>query len=172
MVSSGSYLILMVLQALLAVYFLYTVIAIFNGAGPIPSRRLTIQSILRLAEIKPGQRLFDLGSGDGRILFAAAKQGAQATGFEINPFLVWYTRVRAWLARETRVAVVHSDFWKSDISEADVITVYLVPLAMARLKEKVEQELRPGTKVISAVYPFPDWTPAERDGKAYLYVVP
>jgi hypothetical protein len=104
-------------------------------------------------------------------LFAAAKQGASAKGFEINILLIWFTRIRAWLVREPRVSVTRADFWKSDISEADIVTVYLVPSAMARLKVKVQSELRPGTRVITAVYTFPDWIPADCDGRAYLYVV-
>ncbi len=169
--TSAAYLILVFLQLLLGVYFFYTLMAIYKGAAPIPSRGSTVQSIMRLAEIKPGQKLYDLGSGDGRILFAAAKQGANCVGFEINPFLFWYTRIRALLTRASRVSVRRSDFWKNPINDADVVTVYLVPSAMARLQVKAKEELRPGTKIIAAVYPFPDWPPTQRDGRAYLYIV-
>lgn len=169
--TSAAYLFFVFLELLLAVYFFYTMMAIFKGAAPIPSRGSTVQSIMKLADIRPGQRLYDLGSGDGRILFAAAKLGAHCTGFEINPFLFWYTRIRAFLTRASRVSVKRSDFWKNPINDADVVTVYLVPSAMARLQVKAKEELRPGTKIIAAVYPFPDWPPVQRDGKAYLYVV-
>lgn len=168
---SVAYLICVCLEILLAVYFFYTLVAIFKGAAPIPSRGSTVQSIMRLAEIKPGQKLYDLGSGDGRILFAAAKQGATCIGFEINPFLFWYTRLRTLITRASRVKVRRSDFWQNSISDADLVTVYLVPSAMARLQSKARAELRPGTKIIAAVYPFPDWSPVKRDGKAFLYIV-
>jgi hypothetical protein len=169
--TSVAYFFFVFLELLLAVYFFYTMMAIFKGAAPIPSRGTTVQSIMKLADIQPGQKLYDLGSGDGRILFAAAKRGATCTGFEINPFLFWYTRIRAFLTRSSRVSVLRSDFWKNPISDADVVTVYLVPSAMARLQVKAKEELRPGTKIIAAVYPFPDWPPVQRDGKAYLYIV-
>ena len=159
------------LEILLAIYFFYTLVAIFKGAAPIPSRGSTVKSILLLAEILPGQKLYDLGSGDGRILFAAAKRGAACIGFEINPFLFWYTRLRAWITRASRVTVLRSDFWQNSISEADIVTVYLVPSAMARLQSKAKAELKPGTKIIAAVYPFPDWQPVKRDGRAFLYIV-
>ncbi len=171
MITSFAYFFLIFLQLLLAVYFFYTLVAIIKGAAPIPSRGSTVESIMRLAAVQPGQKLYDLGSGDGRILFAAAKRGAICTGFEINPFLFWYTRIRAWLTRSAKVSVLRSDFWKNSISDADVVTVYLVPSAMARLQRKAKEELRPGTKIIAAVYPFPDWPPVQKDGKAFLYIV-
>ncbi len=171
MAATVAYLIILFLQLLLAVYFFYTLVAIFKGAAPIPSRRSTVTAMMRLAEIVPGQKLYDLGSGDGRVLFAAAKQGANCTGFEINPFLFWYTRIRAWLKRAKSVRVLRSDFWENPINDADVVTVYLVPSAMARLQTKAKAEMRPGAKIIAAVYPFPDWPPVKQDGKAYLYIV-
>jgi SAM-dependent methyltransferase len=171
MAGSIAYFIIIALELLLAVYFFYTLVAIFKGAAPIPSRRSTVTSMLRLAELSPGQKLYDLGSGDGRILFAAAKQGAECTGFEINPFLYWYTRIRAWLARASKVRVLRADFWNKPIGEADVVTVYLVPSAMARLQAKAKAEMKPGTRIIAGVYPFPDWPPVKQDGRAYLYIV-
>lgn len=163
--------VVILLNLLLAVYFVYTIIAGFTGAAPIPSRASTVRSILGLADIKPGEMLYDLGSGDGRILFAAHHVGARCVGFEINPFLLWYTKVRIWIKRASGISVRRNNFWNVHIGEADVITIYLVPGGMERLKQKIHAEARPGTRVIAAVYPFPDWEPVRRDGKAYLYIV-
>lgn len=159
------------LNFLIAAYFVYSLVAIFKGAAPIPSRGSTVQAMMRLAAIRSGEVLYDLGSGDGRILFAGYRAGARCVGFEINPFLFWYTRLRIWLMRADRVAVKRNDFWGVHVGEANVITVYLVPFAMERLKKKVKSECRPGTRIVAAVYPFPDWEPVQREGKAYLYIV-
>ena len=114
---------------------------------------------MRLAEIKPGESLIDLGSGDGRILFAASKHGAHCLGIEINPLLVWYTRLRAWLRGSSAVSVRRTNLWSVDISAADVVTIYMVPIYMQKLKEKVQAEMKPGSRILAAVHPFPDWAP-------------
>lgn len=162
---------ILALELLLAVYFVYTLIAIAKGAAPIPSRRSTVDAMLRLAQVKPGETLYDLGSGDGRILFAAAAQGARCYGFEINPFLYLYTKLKGYIRRETDVTVAREDFWNRSIADADIITAYLVPHAMERLKVKARAELKPGSRIVLAVYPFADWKPEAQEGKAYLYRV-
>jgi len=164
-------LVFFVLELLLAVYFVYTLIAIAMGAAPIPSRRTTVDAMMRLADLQPGEVLYDLGSGDGRILFAGSARGARCYGFEINPFLYLYTKLRVFVRGERDVIVTREDFWNRSIAEADVVTAYLVPHAMERLKVKARAELKPGTRIVLAVYPFADWKPEAQEGKAYLYRV-
>jgi cyclopropane fatty-acyl-phospholipid synthase-like methyltransferase len=159
------------LELLLAAYFIYTLIAIAKGAAPIPSRKSTVATMLDLANLQPGEVLYDLGSGDGRILFAAAKRGARCYGFEINPFLCLYTKVRAFLSGVRNVSVTRENFWLQELTNADVVTAYLVPHLMERLKNKVRAELKPGTRIVLAVYPFPDWEPEAHQGRVYLYRV-
>lgn len=159
------------LNVLLFVYFAYTVIAIFRGAAPIPSRRATVMRMLTLAGLKPGEILLDLGSGDGRILFAASTHGARAIGIEINPLLCWYSRFAAYVLRKGNITVRCSNFWDADLSEIDVLTVYLVPKFMARLKEKVQREMKVGARVVVAVYPFPEWVPEATDKNVFLYKI-
>ncbi|MGA1191527.1 MAG: class I SAM-dependent methyltransferase [Bdellovibrionota bacterium] len=156
---------------LLAAYFFYTFVAIFKGAAPVPSRRSTVRSMMSLARIKAGEVLYDLGSGDGRVLFAAQALGARTIGYEINPFLYWYTRLRIALKQTAHVTVKRENFWDAPLRDANVVTVYLVPHLMERLKKKLQEETQPGTRVISAVYPFPDWEPLEQDGSVFLYIV-
>jgi len=163
--------IVITLNLILAAYFFYTLVAIFKGGAPIPSRFSTVKSIMRLADIKPGDVVYDLGSGDGRILFAAHKLGARCLGFEINPFLYWLTRLRIYMQRADKVQVKRENYWNVSLGETNVVTVYLVPHLMERLKNKVKSEAQPGTRIICAVYPFLDWEPVEQDGLAYLYIV-
>ena len=160
------------LNVLLCIYFGYTILAILKGAAPIPSRRATIKRMLQLSKIKPGERLLDLGSGDGRIVFAAADQGAVCTGIEINPFLSWISSARAKLRSGPRVEIQRGDFWKADLSSVDILTVYLVPKFMDQLKTKVKNEMTPGSRVVVAVYPFPEWVPNEQIENVFLYIVP
>jgi predicted RNA methylase len=127
--------------------------------------------MMSLARIKAGEVLYDLGSGDGRVLFAAQALGARTIGYEINPFLYWYTRLRIALKQTAHVTVKRENFWDAPLRDANVVTVYLVPHLMERLKKKLQEETQPGTRVISAVYPFPDWEPLEQDGSVFLYIV-
>jgi hypothetical protein len=163
--------VILALEVLLAIYFVYTLVAIAKGGAPIPSRTSTVQAMLTLANLQPGEALYDLGSGDGRILFAGAARGARCYGFEINPFLYFYTKVRAFLLGTHNVSVTRENFWLQELSDADVVSAYLVPHLMERLKNKLKAELKPGTRIVLAVYPFPDWEPEARQGLAYLYRV-
>jgi protein-L-isoaspartate O-methyltransferase len=165
-------LIIIALHILLLFYFGYTLIAVFRGAPPIPSLSSTVKRMMRLAEIKPGEALIDLGSGDGRILLAASKLGAQCLGIEINPLLVWYTRIRACLSKASSVSVRRTNLWKVDVSQADVVTIYMVPIFMQKLKEKLQAEMKPGSRIIAAVHPFPDWPPTAQEDNVFLYRIP
>src|SRR5271168_2992410 len=111
---------------LLVIYFLGR--PIIRGAIYFPTSTRSVEIMLRFADVKPGDKLVDLGSGDGRILIAAAKAGAEVVGYEINPILV--RRSRRSIARagfggrpaESGNAVVHwESFWRADLSQFDVV---------------------------------------------------
>lgn len=157
---------------LLSVYLVYTVIAIFSGAAPVPLPHAEVARMVALAELYPGTHLIDIGSGDGRILIAAAKQGAECTGFEINPLLCWYSRLRAWCGGLTKVTVVRGDFWKHHLGPYQVLTVFLIPHQMERLREKITLEMQPGSIVLVARYPIPGWAPVQQQGWIYQYRTP
>lgn len=160
------------LLALLTLFFFYTVIAIFKGASYVPTTHRRVARLLDLVEIKPGEKLLDLGSGDGRILFAAAKRGATCVGVEINPLLCHYSRFLAKLKRVKGVTIEEKDFWRRDLSDIDILTVYLVPIRLDQLKAKVCSEMKSGSRVATAVYHFKDWEPERRDGDVAVYRVP
>lgn len=156
---------------LLAVYFFYTLVAIKFGAAPVPLPRSQVNRLIELADIKAGTRLVDLGSGDGRVLLAAAQRGAVCTGLEINPLLCWYSRFRVRLAGYSSVSVVKENFWHYNLKDVDVLTVFLVPHLMEKLSQKVRLEMRPGSTVLVARYPFPHWNPVRQQGWIYMYRV-
>lgn len=162
---------LIFLWFLLMVHALFTVITIFTGGVPIPSFKSTVKKMMRLADVKPGEFLMDLGSGDGRVLVAAARLGARCVGYEINPLLIWYSRLVLKLRGLREASVRTGNFWKADLSDVDVVTLYISQSHMPKLKEKIQSEMRPGTRVVSAVFTFPDWEPEAVDGKVYLYRV-
>jgi hypothetical protein len=133
-----------------------------KDAGPyVPSPQSVVSDMLRYADVSASDFLIDLGSGDGRIVLTAAKVfGARGFGVEIKEDLV--RRANESAAREgiaDRVKFVKADLFKTDISQATVITMYLLPDTVNMLKDKFLTELRPGTRIVSHDYPLTGWIP-------------
>ncbi|MBI4098848.1 MAG: hypothetical protein HY437_02355 [Candidatus Magasanikbacteria bacterium] len=146
----------------------------FRGAPWVPMRRGDVERVVRLAEIKPGQTVYDLGCGDGRLLFAAAACGAAARGFEIS-LLPWVIAKVRWLfsKHRARVAISFKDFWFANFYDVDIVYFFLMPAAYPRLQTKLQKELKPGAMVLAYVWPFPDWKPIQVDetpGRPTIYV--
>ncbi|PXA91697.1 SAM-dependent methyltransferase [Nostoc sp. 3335mG] len=143
----------------------------------VPTPPEVVTGMLDLAELKAGERLIDLGSGDGRIPIAAAKRGASALGVEIDHRLVTRARSLAQIADQSaRARFVRADLFSVSLRDADVVTLYLLPDVNQRLKPKLLNELRPGARVVSHAFDMGDWTPdvarsiAER--QVYLWTIP
>jgi len=117
------------------------------------------KKMIELADLKPGQKLFDLGAGDGRLLILAAQEsGASAIGVELRDDLV--ERARSEIKKlnlQERVQIVHGDFFNVDLRDADVVTLYLTTSGNERLRPKLEQELRKGAKVVSHDFKVGNW---------------
>jgi len=144
---------------------------IVRGAIYFPTSARSIEIMIKIVEIKSGQRLADLGSGDGRILIAFARQGAQAHGYEINPLLVLSSRHKIKQAGLQDRALVHwKNFWRADFSRFDIIIVFGISYIMKGLEKKLKKELKPGAKVISNLFQFPNWQPTCRENGVYLYI--
>ncbi|MEO5925253.1 MAG: methyltransferase domain-containing protein [Bryobacteraceae bacterium] len=123
-----------------------------------PSR--VVEMMLEMARLKPGEVLFDLGSGDGRILVAAAERRAQATGVEINPKLVIAaTEEIARAGLSERAKVIQGDVMQTDFSAANVVTIYMDTASNAKLRPQLEKYLKPGSRVVSHDYEIPGWKP-------------
>ena len=110
--------------------------------------------ICKMAKVTDKDVVYDLGSGDGTLLRIAAKEfGAKAIGVEIDPFRVWYSRLATLFTGQTgRVKIIRKNFFDADIRDATVVFMYLIPKALARLRPKLLNELKPGTRVITFVY--------------------
>ena len=134
-----------------------------------------VDAMLELARVTAADVVYDLGSGDGRIPIAAAqKYGARGVGIEIDPMRVREANDRLARARiGDRVRFVHQDLFEADISEATVVTLFLLPRLNVRLLPKLKRELRPGARIVSHQFDMgPEWPPEEtRDVEGLTYVV-
>jgi tRNA A58 N-methylase Trm61 len=120
------------------------------------------KKMIQLADLKPGQKLFDLGAGDGRLVIMAAQDtGASAVGVEMREDLIERARTEIKkLNLEGKVTMIHDDFFNVDLSEADVVTLYLTTSGNERLRPKLERELKKGAKVISHDFKVGSWKPS------------
>jgi len=143
---------------------------------------VVVNEMLRLGAVTADDVVYDLGSGDGRIVIAAARdRGARGVGFEIDPALVAQAVERARrLGLADRVTFRQDDLFQADLREATVVTLYLSPGLNHRLRPKLLSELRPGSRVVSHSFDMGDWTPTrtlqvtsnEGTHTIYLWVVP
>jgi Mycolic acid cyclopropane synthetase len=142
-----------------------------TGAPWVPSPNETVRKMLLLAKVKPGEEVYDLGSGDGRIVVTSAKEfGARSTGIEIDVFRAFYSKLLiTLLGLRGKARVIWSSFYRVDLSRADVVTVYLLPQTNDKLTPKLERELRPTSRVVSHAFKF-DWPLLDSDEGAKIYV--
>ncbi len=130
----------------------------------VPTPQPVVEAMLTLARVTPADVVYDLGSGDGRIpITAAQKFGARGVGIEIDPFYLRDAFDNRAKARVTdRVVFLNQDFFETDISEATVVTLFLLPQLNQRLIPKFRRELRPGTRIVSHFWTMGDDRPPEQ----------
>ena len=141
-----------------------------------PTPEPLVERMLTMAQVTPRDVVYDLGSGDGRMVIAAAKRGAQAYGVEFNPDLVAFSENRARTQGVAQKAhFVKADIFEADYSKATVVTLYLLSTLNLRLRPTL-LKMRPGTRVVSHAFTMEDWTPDEisrtENRTAYLWIVP
>ncbi len=147
----------------------------------VPTPDDVVERMLAMAQVKPGELVVDLGAGDGKIAIAAAKSfGARALGIEYNPKMVKYANESARKAGVAgdgpgKALIRQGDIFATDFSQADVVTLYLLPALNMRLRPQL-LALRPGTRIVSHSFGMEDWEPDETsllDGRrAYFWIVP
>ena len=164
------------LSILIFLLFLYFYISTIwtnaHGAPWVPTGRSKIKKMLAMADLKPGETIIDLGAGDGRVLRMAARQfGAQAIGIEIDP--VRYLWNCLWVkiyGLSDKIQVIRGDFFKTDLSGANVVFCYLLPKTNRTLQDKLLDELSPGTRIICNTFPLPGLPIANKDDTARIYL--
>jgi SAM-dependent methyltransferase len=127
----------------------------------VPTTEAAVQAMLKLADVKQTDVVYDLGCGDGRIVVAAAKIfGAHAVGIDINPVRIAEARENARKAGVERlVRFEENDLFEADIHEATVVTLFLLSSVNMKLRPKLLQDLKPGTRVVSNTFDMGDWKP-------------
>lgn len=144
----------------------------------VPTPEAVVEEMLEIAHFSAEDIVYDLGSGDGRILIAAAKRfGARGVGIEINPDLIREANENAGQAGVAHlVRFVEGDFFAADLREATVVILYLLPEVNRQLLPKLLAELQPGARIVSYKYDLGDWAPAKTvrvsRGTVYYWIVP
>lgn len=143
----------------------------------VPTRETVIDAMLQAAKVTPGDVVYDLGCGDGRIVVAAARLGARAVGIDIDPQRIKEAHENAARHGVTGKATFRQeDLFEADIREATVVTLYLLPSLNVKLRPRLLEQLTPGTRIVSHDFDMGDWAPDETiavDGKTvYLWTVP
>jgi len=142
----------------------------------VPTPDEVVEGMLDLAELKKGEHLIDLGSGDGRIVRAAARRGATALGIEIDADLVARARMRARLEELQGASFRREDLFTTMVRDADVVTLYLLTDMNLRLRAKLLNEMRAGARLVSHGFDMGDWEPdAHRvvaEANVYLWIIP
>ena len=124
----------------------------------VPSQTRVVKRMMRLSGLKPNERVYDLGCGDGRLLLAAEKKGALAEGFEIAP-LVYLLGYAKKLICRSRVKLHFKNFFSIDLKNANVIFCYLLPGALKKLSSKLQRQCRKGARIVSNSFRIPVLTP-------------
>lgn len=149
------------------IWFLGGIISFLSGGPFVPSKKDSVAIMVNLANLKAGERVVDLGSGDGRLVFAAAEKGVNATGYEVSwPAWAW-SRLLQILGRHGG-ELRRANAFKVSLKEADVVFCYLFPDTMLKLKPKLEQELPEGARVISNRFTVPGWPVSQQQGQIFL----
>lgn len=143
----------------------------------VPTPVAVVEQMLTLAGVGSGDVVFDLGSGDGRIVIGAARRGAKAVGIDIDPKRIEESRANADTAKVTdRVEFRLGDLFQTDLRSANAVTLYLLPSLNVKLRPKLFEELRPGTPVVSNSFDMGDWKPdstVQVEGRSvHLWIIP
>lgn len=132
--------------------------------------RYRVETMVELANIKPGEKVADLGSGDGRIVIAFAKTGADVYGYEIDNELIKLSEEYIHNLNFKNAVIRNKDFWHEDLSIYDIICCYPMPTIMGRLERKLQEELKPGSRVVLNYFPFKHWKEKKVKDNIFLYI--
>ena len=138
--------------------------------GPpfLPTLGKQMQAALDLLDLQPGQVLLELGSGDGRVVLAAAERGWKVVGIELNPVLVVYARLRTWRYRK-QVTIIWGDYFRMRWPDTDAIFTFMLPRLMPQLDRTIEAWHRRPVRLASFAFEIPGKTPVAKDSGVFLY---
>jgi SAM-dependent methyltransferase len=153
-------------------YGLWMLIPFLYGLPWVPSRKDRIRRALEMADLKEGELLYDLGAGDGRVLFIAAEEfGARTVGIEASILQYWFIKARILFGgKQAEIQVRRENFFHADFSEADVVFAFLTSKEVALLQEKLQKELKAGARLVAVSADFSEWKPIEFDERHLLFL--
>lgn len=145
----------------------------FSGGEWLPTPQHIVDKMLKLAGVNGNDIVYDLGSGDGKIILSAAKLGAKSIGVELDPLRVLMSRIKIKLSGLKNAKIELGNLYNTNIKTASVVTLFLLPKTMEKLETKLKNELRKGVKVVSYRFAFRRWKPmrTDKENKIYLYKV-
>ena len=143
--------------------------AAVNGGPFVPSTKKRHLDMIKLAKLKKSDVIYDLGCGDGRLVFKSAKHVKKAIGYELNIPLYLFGKIKQIFYRNAEIR--YGNIWKQDYSDANVIYCYLLPASMQRFAKEIWPKLKKGTRVISNSFEMHDLKPVEKLEKVFLYKV-
>jgi SAM-dependent methyltransferase len=155
---------------------LWLVVPFVSGLPWFPTHEGRVRKALKLAQVQPGEVVYDLGAGDGRVLILAAREfGARAVGIEISPvhcLVAWVKARLAGVGRQVKVRL--GNFYTADLADADVVFAYMTSSQAPRLRPYLESHLRRGARVVTISFDFEGWQPTafDKDALIFLYCMP
>lgn len=156
----------LIIEIVLAITVLIpTAVAFLTGAPWVPTPLARVKKMLELGNIKPGDRVYELGTGDGRLVHLAKKlHKADAIGLELSPIIFALAKIRGFFVR-SKAKVLLRDFRYYNMGDAKVLFFYLLPDILKNMREKWIAELKPGTKIISYAFSIEGWEPVYIEAK-------
>jgi SAM-dependent methyltransferase len=140
---------------------------VFVGAPYVPTKQKDLDNIFASLKLKKGAKVVDLGSGDGRVLIAATKSGYEAVGYELNPILVFLTKLR--IRKIPRAEIKLSNYWGADLADYQLVFIFSAQPFMNRLAAKLKKELKKGSIVVSYGFRLPGQKSTRAIGAANVY---
>lgn len=145
---------------LLVIISVPTIYAMLSGAPFVPTSMFQVERMLSAVPLKKGMILYDLGAGDGRLVYKANKDyGVKAIGYEFSPFVWMWSKFLKFFFWKSKADLRYGNFWKKDLTDADVILCYLLPGSMKKMYNELLPQLSPGTLVISHAFSIPGMEP-------------
>jgi len=143
------------------------------GAPYAATRERKLNLMLDMLSLTTNDKFVDLGSGDGRIVIAAAKRGIESYGYEMNPILVLISRRNIKKQNlKTKTKIYWKSYWKVSLKDYSAVTVFGIKHIMPSLKKKLRKEIEGGGRIVSNHFKFPEWKEVEKRENLYLYRIP
>lgn len=150
--------------------FLQKRIQFLHGPVYVPSLDEATERMIKLAQPSKQDVVADLGSGNGKLVMTFSPLSLRTTGYEIDPFLVWESRRNLKRLKLKNADIKWQSFWSPQLSEYDIVLLYMTASIMEKLEKKLLAELKPGARVVSQRFQFPNWKAEKKLGDCFLYL--